>query len=73
MTRQHNCADCTYLRRTSPGQVFLLCEFWAGAPAKGVKEAYDHDFIIGHCHMQPEAPACAFFEHRQVSDATDAA
>ena len=66
----HNCAQCEHLRRTSPTQVFLLCEFWSAKhpPVRGAASAYDYDWIVAHCHVQPEAPACAFFQHRTVSD-----
>ena len=63
---QHNCSDCDYLKRTSPTQVFLLCKFWSAKqiPVVGTNNGYD--FVLSHCHMQPEAPACAFFRPRAV-------
>lgn len=66
---QHNCAECAYLTRTSPTQVFLLCSFWAATyyPTSGVSSEYDYDYVVGHCHMQPEAPACPFFKPKAVS------
>lgn len=70
MSTQHNCSECDYLTRTSPTQVFLLCKFWSAAdyPAKGVSQSYDRDYVIRHCHMQPEATACEFWKPRKASD-----
>ena len=72
---QHNCSECAYLRRTSPAQVFLLCTFWSAReiPVKGTGSEFGRDYVLTHCHLQPEAPACPFFEPRKVSDgaATD--
>lgn len=64
----HNCGQCAYLRRTSPGQVFLLCTFWAAEsmPVKGAAGRYGYDYMIAHCHMQPEALACPFFKPREM-------
>lgn len=62
---QHNCSECKFLKRTSPTQVFLLCAFWAN-PANGIRG--DYDWVVGHCHVQPEAPACPYFEMRRVID-----
>lgn len=63
--QQHNCSQCEFLRRTSPTQVFLKCEFWSGPLPDGILDAYEYDYIITHCHMQPEAPACAFFQQKR--------
>lgn len=66
---QHNCAECKYLTRTSPTQVFLLCRFWS-ATQYPVPEAAAQmggvDYACTHCHVQPEAPACPYFEKREV-------
>ena len=59
MAEQHNCAQCRHLTRTSPEQVFLLCAFWAN-PDNGIRG--DYDWVVGHCHVQPEAPACMAFQ-----------
>lgn len=69
-----NCSTCTYLTRTSPEQVFLLCRFWASPriPIDGTSWDFDRDYVYLHCHVQPEAPACPFHKHKKVSDgATD--
>ena len=70
MSTQHNCAECDHLTRTSPTQVFLLCKFWAAPhiPVSGTSWDYDHDYVVRHCHMQPEAPACEFWKPRKASD-----
>ena len=71
MSRQHNCAECKYLTRTSPEQVFLLCKFWSAAhcPVPGAAEQMGgKGFVYTHCHVQPEAPACPYFEKRKVVD-----
>lgn len=72
----HNCGQCHYLERTSPAQVFLLCKFWSATPppVRGVLSAVDMDYIVGHCHMQPEALACMFFKQKEVpmAELTDA-
>lgn len=72
MSRQHNCSECDHLRRTSPAQVFLRCEFWA-APERRDTWTYVPDewedtiqsYIMLHCHVQPEAPACLAFRRRR--------
>ena len=38
-------------------------------PVKGAAEHFGHDWVVGHCHMQPEAPACQFFEAKGAADA----
>lgn len=65
----HNCSECDHLTRTSPGQVFLLCRFWSArhSPVDGAFELYGKDYVVTHCHIQPEAPACPFFRKREVS------
>lgn len=65
----HNCSECRYLKRTSPEQKFLLCRFWSSrrSPVEGVFELYGKDYVVTHCHIQPEAPACPFFRQREVS------
>lgn len=67
---QRNCSECKFLKRTSPTQVFLLCTFWAARqiPISGTGGEYDRSYVIAHCHMQPEAPACPYFETRRVID-----
>lgn len=67
-SKQRNCSQCDYLKRTSPTQVFLLCEFWAAehTPVKGAIKEFGHDYALAHCHMQPEAPACPFFKPKAV-------
>lgn len=64
-----NCRHCRYLTRTSPEQVFLLCEFWASSshhhPVRGATKGVDYDYVVAHCHVQPEAPACDYFEDRR--------
>lgn len=69
----NNCGKCFYMRRTSPEQVFLKCEFWSASPlpVRGVLKVVDRDYIIGHCHRQPEAPACPFFKPREASGGAD--
>ena len=68
MATQHNCSQCEYLTRTSPTQVFLLCKFWAGAikSGLGIRKAFDQNYVVLHCHMQPEAPACPYIKLRQA-------
>lgn len=65
-----NCSDCDYLTRTSPTQVFLLCGFWAAKqiPIVGASYERDRDYVVTHCHVQPEAPACPYFKPREVRD-----
>ena len=53
----HKCADCKHLTRTSPTQVFLLCEYWK---THGIKS--DPDYAVLRCHRQPWAPACEAFK-----------
>lgn len=64
----HNCGECRHLVRTHPEQVFLLCTFWAsGTPEmRGVAKEYGQTYMATHCHMQPWAEACPFFERRKV-------
>lgn len=71
MSAPRNCGHCKYLTRTSPEQVFLLCEFWSAEsiPVKGAAEHFGYEWVVGHCHMQPEAPACQFFEAKGAADA----
>lgn len=65
MIRQ--CGECRYLHRTSPEQVFLKCEFWSATPVpKQAQRAYGQGYVVTHCHMQPWATACPFFEEREV-------
>lgn len=54
----HNCAQCAYLKRTSPTQVFLLCTYWASPSHSHA----DYGWLITHCHVHPEAPACFAFK-----------
>ena len=72
---QHCCSECDYLTRTSPAQVFLLCGFWSAKnlPVSGTSWDFDRDYVIRHCHMQPEAPACPFFKPKpkKVSNGAD--
>ena len=65
----HNCCQCDYLTRTSPEQVFLLCKFWSAKsiPVKGAARTFGSDYVVGHCHMQPEAPACPFFKKKKAA------
>lgn len=74
MTRQHNCAECRYLTRTSPEQVFLLCAFWSDEDINDATSYVPEDFVgtttaysTLHSHMQPEAPACPAFKPRAVA------
>ena len=64
----HNCAECHHLTRTSPEQVFLLCRFWSArqSPVQGAHKSFDYDYVLTHCHVQPEAPACPFFKPKAV-------
>ena len=73
MKRKHNCAECACLKRTAPTQVFHLCTYWAG---RYVDRGYIPDewagdafvYVVLHCHMQPEAPACpAFVPRKEVA------
>ena len=71
--RVKRCCDCAHLTRTSPEQVFLLCEFWS-KPHLEVRGAtgicgFDVMDVVGHCHRQPEAPACPMFRHKAVEHA----
>lgn len=68
---RHVCGDCFYLSRTSPEQVFLLCDFWAAPelPVRGAGKAFDRNYTVLHCHVQPNAPACPYFKEREA-DAT---
>ena len=68
MSEQHNCGQCSHLVRTSPEQVFLLCKFWSKPNLeKGAASACGFDVmdVVGHCNLQPEAPACKFFRKRE--------
>ena len=67
MAEPRNCGSCGYLCRTSPEQVFLLCRFWSAdvPPVRGAFRAYGYDFVVAHCHMQPEAPACEYYRPRE--------
>lgn len=71
MGHLHNCAECKYLTRTSPGQVFLLCRFWAAPrfPVPYAGAAMGRDYVVTHCHVQPHAPACPFFVARDEDEA----
>ena len=67
------CADCRHLKRTSPEQRFLLCGFWSRKPlpVKSIRQIgeFDDSYIVLHCHVQPEAPACPMYEAREVPSA----
>lgn len=73
MAELRNCGSCDYLRRTSPEQVFLLCEFWSAErpPIPDVFRKFGHEYVVTHCHMQPEAPACPFWVNRKDRELTD--
>ena len=58
----HNCRDCKHLERTSKEQRFWLCKLWSSKKHPSADEGY----IVTHCHLQPEAPACEWFEKRQA-------
>ena len=64
------CGTCHYLTRTSPTQRFLLCKFWSAKHAPNGMNfgTYAHSYVITHCHMQPEATACEFWQQRKASD-----
>lgn len=56
------CANCRHLQRTSATQRFLLCRYWSGKVRNSGKS---QDWMVLHCHIQPEAPACEQFERRE--------
>lgn len=63
----HNCKQCVYLRRTSPSQRFLRCDYWAKPKRSNVNRYIPkgwerNTYIVLHCHVQPDAPACRAFE-----------
>lgn len=64
------CSRCAYLTRTSLEQRFLLCRFWASNSIrlKGLRDAFGSDYIVGHCHMQPEAIACPMFVASELTE-----
>lgn len=70
----HNCGECRHLVRTHPEQVFLKCRFWCGSMHYTLKAAQvlGRDYAVTHCHMQPWAEACPFFERRKVMMHADA-
>lgn len=56
---KHICADCGWLRQTSPDQVFLLCD----------RHARFDGGLVNRCHVQPWAPACEYFAKREPGSA----
>ena len=60
---QKNCGNCSHIKQTSPGQIFWLCRFFASDQThdKGVLAEFGYDYVITHCHVQPEAPACPYY------------
>ena len=64
---KRNCKQCIYLKRTSPSQKFLRCDFWAAKHhtniSRYVPAGWDcAAYSTLHCHVQPDAPACRAFE-----------
>ena len=60
------CGECDPLTLTAPTQVFLLCTFWAGRVEQAIVDEVGEDYMCGHCHVQPEALACPYFQRERA-------
>ena len=62
------CGECRYIRRTSPEQVLLRCDFWCATeyPVKGAAGYVGRDFVLAHGHVGEGEPACPFAMPKEV-------